>query len=155
MINVELLIKIATQIVSSFLGSLGFSLLFNLTGKRLVWASLGGTFAWAVYLAVDAITGNLFLCGVISAMVATAYSEIFARILKTPKTAFIFPAIVPMVPGGSLYYTMSSFIMGNSDEALDHAKNTLGMAVALAFGIVVVILWVKTMKHIKKKKATH
>ena len=78
--NIELLKEIIIQVISSFLGSFGFSMLFNLKGKRLLWASLGGTFAWAVYLIVDALTGNLFLCGVISAMVATAYSEIFARI---------------------------------------------------------------------------
>ena len=150
--NDELIKEIFIQIVSSFLGSLGFSLLFNLKGKRLLWASLGGVFAWSVYLIVDALTHNLFLCGVISAMVATAYSEIFARILKTPKTAFIFPAIVPMVPGGSLYYTMSNFILGNPETALEYAKKTLWMAIALAFGIVVVIIWVKVIKHYKKRK---
>ena len=150
--NIELIKEITVQIVSSFLGSLGFSLLFNLKGKRLIWASLGGVFAWASYLVVEALTDNLFLCGVISAMVATAYSEIFARILKTPKTAFIFPAIVPMVPGGSLYYTMSHIISGNIDEAIIFATKTLSMAIALAFGIVVVILWVKVIKRYKKNK---
>ena len=150
--NTELIKEIAVQIVSSFLGSLGFSLLFNLKGKRLLWASLGGTFAWAAFLVVELLTNNLFLCGVVSAMVGTAYSEIFARILKTPKTAFIFPAIVPMVPGGSLYYTMSHIISGNMEEALDYATKTLSMAIALAFGIVVVILWVKVIKRYKKNK---
>ena len=57
-----------------------------------------------------------------------------------------------MVPGGSLYYTMSNIISGNAEEALRYAKNTLGMAIALAFGIVVVILWVKVVKHFKKNK---
>lgn len=150
--NVELIKEISVQIISSFLGSLGFALLFNLRGKRLLWASLGGAFAWAVFLVIEALTNNLFLCGVISAMVGTAYSEIFARILKTPKTAFIFPAIVPMVPGGSLYYTMSHIISGNTDEAWKFGANTLSMAIALAFGIVVVILWVKVIKRYKKKK---
>ena len=151
--NTELIKEIAVQIISSFFGSLGFSLLFNLKGKRLLWASLGGVCAWAVYLVVDALSHNLFLCGVISAMVATAYSEIFARILKTPKTAFIFPAIVPMVPGGSLYYTMSNLILGNPDAALEYAKKTMWMAIALAFGIVVVIISVKIIKHYQKKKS--
>ena len=150
--NVELIKEIAVQIISSFLGSLCFALLFNLRGKRLLWASLGGAFAWAVFLVIEALTNNLFLCGVISAMVGTAYSEIFARILKTPKTAFIFPAIVPMVPGGSLYYTMSHIISGNTDEAWKFGAKTLSMAIALAFGIVVVILWVKVIKRYKKKK---
>ena len=150
--NTELIKEIAVQIISSFLGSLGFSLLFNLKGKRLLWASLGGAFAWSVFLVIEALTNNLFLCGVVSAMVGTAYSEIFARILKTPKTAFIFPAIVPMVPGGSLYYTMSHIISGDIEEGFKYATKTLSMAIALAFGIVVVILWVKVIKRYKKKK---
>ena len=151
--TVEMFISVATQIGSSFVGSLGFSMLFNLRGKRLFWASFGGSVAWGAYLIVKALSsGNLFLCGVISAMVATAYSEIFARILKTPKTAFIFPAIVPMVPGGGLYYTMSHFISGNTPGAIKYASDTLTTAIALAFGIVVIILWVKIYKHLKNLK---
>ena len=144
----------ALQIAWALTGSLGFSLLYSLRGKRLLWASLGGAVAWAVYIFVSYYSnGNLFLCGTVSAMVATAYSEVFARILKTPKTAFIFPAIVPMVPGGGLYYTMSNLITKDYTKAIEYALNTFTTAIALAFGIVVVILWVKTVKYIKAKKA--
>ncbi len=150
MINIELLKAYALEILWAFVGSLGFSLLFALKGKKLFWASFGGAIAWTAYIIVEILSGgNLFLCGTISAMVATAYSEIFARILKTPKTAFIFPAIVPMVPGGGLYYTMSNMITGKYAVALKYATSTFVTAIALAFGIVVVILWVKAVKHIK------
>ena len=149
---IEVIKEITIQIVSAFVGSLGFSLLFSLKGKRLFWASLGGAIAWAVYLVVDALTNNLFLDGVVSAMVATAYAEIFARILKTPKTAFIFPAIVPMVPGGGLYYTMSNLLLGNLEKGIKYATETLSTAIALAFGIVVVILWVRVFKYLRQKK---
>ena len=153
MINWVLLKEGALEVLWAFVGSLGFSLLFSLKGKRLFWASLGGAIAWAVYILVEYYSaGSLFLSGTISAMVATAYSEIFARILKTPKTAFIFPAIVPMVPGGGLYYTMSNLITKNYTKAIEYAMNTFTTAIALAFGIVVVILWVKTTKHVKAKK---
>ena len=150
--NEEQIIEGIIQIISAIIGSLGFSMLFCLKGKKLLWATLGGGIAWSVYLVVQVLGGGLFLCGVVSAMVATAYSEIFARILKTPKTAFIFPAIVPMVPGGGLYYTMSNALSKNFDKALKYASDTLSTAIALAFGIVVVIMFVKVVKHLKKKK---
>lgn len=137
------------QITSALLGSLGFSILFALRGKRLLWAAMGGGIAWGVYLLTDALTSNLFICGIISAMVATSYSEVFARILKTPKTAFIFPAIIPMVPGGGLYYTMSNIINKDYVNALKYASDTFTTAIALAFGIVIVIIWVKVFKYIK------
>jgi len=148
----EIIKEISVQIISSILGSLGFALLFSLGGKRLLWATLGGGIAWGVYLLVEAMGAGLFLCGVVSSMVATAYSEVLARILKTPKTAFIFPAIVPMVPGGGLYYTMANVLTKDYAEAMKYASNTITTAIALAFGIVVVIIWVKLIKHIKSRK---
>lgn len=150
--NWELLKEGALEILFAFAGALGFSLLFSLRGKKLFWGALGGAVAWLFYLIIETLTGSLFLCGIVSAMVATAYSEIFARILKTPKTAFIFTAIVPMVPGGNLYYAMSNMLTNNFEAAIRYASDTLIMAVALAFGIVVVILWVKVTKHVKAKK---
>ena len=153
MINNELVKEIAVQIISAIFGSLGFALLFSLSGRRLLWATLGGGIAWSIYLVVEAMGAGLFVCGVVSAMVATAYSEIMARILKTPKTAFIFPSIVPMVPGGGLYYTMSNVLTKDYEQATKYASNTITTAIALAFGIVVVIIGVKLFKRIKAKRS--
>ena len=40
------------QLVVSFTGSLGFAALFNIHGKKLWFAALGGCLSWAVYLIV-------------------------------------------------------------------------------------------------------
>ena len=151
MIDFELLRKYFLEALWAFISSLGFSLLFSLKGKKLLWASLGGSIAWLVYIFVGSFSNNhLFLCGMLSAMFATIYAEIFARILKTPKTAFVFTGIVPMVPGGGLYYTMSNIILRRYDVALQYASSTSVTAISLAFGIVVVILGVKAIKYIIK-----
>ena len=155
MINVELLKEYALEFLWAFVSSLGFSLLFSLKGKKLFWASLGGAISWLAYVSIGRLSGdNLFLCGVISSMIATAYAETFARILKTPKTAFVFTGIIPMVPGGGLYYTMSNLITKKYAVALKYAYSTFVTAIALAFGIVVVILWVKAIKYIRAKNKT-
>ena len=36
--------------------------------------------------------------------------EIFARKFKMPATTFIFPAVIPMVPGFGLYQTMLALV---------------------------------------------
>ena len=38
------------QLVTAVLGSLGFSLIFNVRGKTLFWGALGGLLAWGSYL---------------------------------------------------------------------------------------------------------
>ncbi|MBQ1965266.1 MAG: threonine/serine exporter family protein, partial [Clostridia bacterium] len=37
----------------------------------------------------------------------SVYAGIMARVLKTPATTFITTSLIPLIPGGSLYYTMA------------------------------------------------
>ena len=57
------------QLVVSFTGSLGFAALFNIHGKKLWFAALGGCLSWAVYLAVEFITPSPYVCGFWSTVV--------------------------------------------------------------------------------------
>ncbi|HWQ88452.1 MAG TPA: threonine/serine exporter family protein, partial [Desulfitobacteriaceae bacterium] len=40
----------AQQIITAFLGSLGFSMLFNIRGRKIWYAATGGMLSWATYL---------------------------------------------------------------------------------------------------------
>ena len=48
--------QILIQLVTAFIGSLGFGLLFGLRMKHVFWAALGGMIAWGIYLGVYALT---------------------------------------------------------------------------------------------------
>jgi uncharacterized membrane protein YjjB (DUF3815 family) len=125
----------AYQIITAFWGSLGFSIFFNIKGRKIWYAATGGMLAWVVYL-----LGGLWLYSemtqyFISAILVTIYSEICARIEKTPATTFLTPAIIPLVPGKFLYYTMSYAVNGNFVEFAINGSYTVGIAVAIAAGI--------------------
>ena len=62
-------------------------------------------------------------------------SELLARRMKTPVTTFLICALIPLVPGGGMYYTMLAIIQGNTMSALETGIHTLGCAGALALGI--------------------
>lgn len=97
----------AVQILSSFIGALGFSILFNMRGKKLFFAGLGGLVSWTVYLVIASMTTSTFLPNFAASMTATVYAEALARLAKSPATIFLIGAIIPLVPGGQLYYTMN------------------------------------------------
>ncbi|WP_088227493.1 threonine/serine exporter family protein [Desulfosporosinus sp. FKB] len=125
------------QIILAFMGSLGFSILFNIRGRKIWYAALGGMLAWVIYL-----LGGLWLRGemtqyFISAIIVTFYSEICARIEKTPATTFLTAAIIPLVPGRALYYSMSYAINNRFVEFADYGSYTVRIAVAIAAGIMV------------------
>ena len=49
------------------------------------------------------------------------------------------PAILPLVPGGSLYYTMENVVHGRLEAARSYGQQTLIVALAIAAGISFVV----------------
>ena len=70
---------------------------------------------------------------------AVIYAEVLARSLKTPATLFVVPAILPLVPGGSLYYTMEIAVHNRMEAARSFGQQTLVAALAIAAGISFVV----------------
>ncbi len=123
------------QLATAFLGAFGFSLMFGLRRRYVFAASLGGLLAWAVYLLIDAWLRAPFLSYLLAAGFAVLYSELLAHTLKCPATLFVVPAIVPLVPGSSLYYAMNSAVRGEIETAKAFGMTTLKAALAIAAGI--------------------
>ena len=133
------------QIFTGFLGTLGFSILFNIRGRRLAMAAFGGFLSWALFV----ILGNFIASEpiryfIVSALISV-YAEVMARILKTPTTTVLMTALIPLVPGASLYYTMAYALGSDMGRFLDKAINTVKLAGALALGIVVTTMIVRTI----------
>ena len=127
------------QLLIAFLGSLGFSLLFGLRKKHLFTAALGGLLVWGLYLLTAGRLRSPFFCNLLASAFAVLYAEFMARRLKCPATLFVLPAIVPLVPGGSLYYTMSYAVRKELDLASQYGTATLETALAIAAGISIVM----------------
>lgn len=134
----------------AFIASFGFGVLFNIKGKNLFFASLGGGLTWFVYL----LTLNYYKFDLLALFTASlfagAYSEVFARILKTPVTTFSICSIIALVPGGGMYYTMLESVQGNINEFLSTGLNTLSSAGAIAVGILLASSLTKVITFILK-----
>lgn len=137
------------QIITGCLGSLGFAVLYNIRGKRLLFAALGGFLAVVCYHLFGILFENEILNYFICASIVSFYAEIMARVLKTPTTTFIITSLIPLIPGGSLYYTMTNAFSGDLNSFIDKGLYTLSLAGALAAGIIVVV---GTTKVIYRKR---
>lgn len=128
----------ALQIITAFLGSLGFSVLFNLRRTKLLIAGLGGMLSWSVYLLLGLAFDSDPIRYFFAAIFVTVYAEIFARIKKTPTTSYLVPAFIPLIPGGALYNTMKFALHNDWQSFGDTAVYTIQLALALSAGIIVV-----------------
>ena len=125
------------QILSGGIGTLGFCVLFNIRGRRLVVTTVGGFLSWLLFVVLANLVDSEPLNYFIVAMVISIYAEIMARVVKTPTTTFITTALIPLIPGGSLYYTMAYAFHSNIDRFLEKAIYTLQLASSLALGIII------------------
>ena len=129
------------QIIAALVGSVGFAIFFKMKGKQIALAGIGGAVTWMVYLFVQSFVTGYFVPYFEAAVFVAVYAEIMARINRAPATIFLTAAAVPLIPGGSLYYTMAGLV--NKDEVLftqsGEAAIVIALAIAMGFVVVAVI----------------
>lgn len=139
------------QVVASFLGTLGFCVLFNVRGKKLWLAAFGGFLAWGLFLLLGLCLESEVIRYFIVSVVISIYSEILARKVKTPATTFSIVSLIPLIPGGALYYTMAYILHGEFDLFLPKALYTLELAAALSLGILLVTASIRTVNRFRSR----
>jgi len=143
------------MIVRNFLlimvATLCFSILFNIKGKNIFFAALGGGITWIFY-SCSLSTFNVDIYSIFIASIAAGiYSEIMARVLKSPVTVFIICSIIPLVPGVAMYNTMLETVQGNVTTSVNLGIHTLAIAGTIAIGIFVITSSFRLSALINKK----
>ena len=126
------------EIAAAGFGSFFFSMLFHLRDIKLLAAGLGGVCTWSICVAVTSASGSDYLAFFLSAAVASTAAELLARGFKTPTTTFVVPLLIPLIPGGSLYYAMSAAVQQDWALFAEKGQQTLFLSISLAAGIMAV-----------------
>ena len=142
------------MLITAMIGTLGFCLLFKIKRDKIIYGVIGGTISTVIYLICIQAGMDLLIQNFIPTVVATIYTEIIARVVKAPTTVFLFPAIIPLTPGGSLYYTMRAIVDGNMAEAKTVGKQTMVIALGIALGVLLVSLVFSRFSYKKEQPNT-
>lgn len=126
------------QFIWAFLAILGFSVRSNLKGIKILFTALSGGLCWAVYLIVLYYSKSMLFSVFISIILVCSYSEIVAPMLRTPVSVFVTCAIIPLVPGRSLFQSMQFYMAGNNVQASKSILQTLLIAGTISIAIALV-----------------
>lgn len=130
--------SIGLQCLFSLIGCIGFSILFNIHGPGGLICAAGGVLSWAVYCIVIKLGYSDVLAFFWSALFASLFSEIIARIRKFPAISYLVVSIFPLIPGAGVYYTMNHAVRGNMDLFAQTGMHTAAVAGVMAVGILLV-----------------
>lgn len=126
------------QVIGVLVGCYGFTYLFNIHGPGGLLCVVGGAITWIAYLITYHFSHNELTAYFFSSIVAAAYSEIMARVRKYPAISYLVISIFPLIPGAGIYYTSNHLVLGNMDAFASRGLLTIGIAGAIAIGILLV-----------------
>ncbi len=125
----------AIQLVAAFVGTVGFSALFGAPRRYYLYCGLAGMAGWAVYLLVAAghsVVGAAFF----AALTVAAISHVMARLCRCPVTVFLICGIIPLVPGGGIFWTAYYIVTEQLRMAATTGFVALKVTIAIAGGII-------------------
>ena len=120
----------------SFMASVGFGIVFRIPPKDLWLAGLGGALSRLSVIVLPGILPGRFAYMTISASVAALYAEFLAVKRRQPSTYFVYPAIIPLIPGDLFFYAISGIYMGEKLWLETNGVNCLISLAGLTMGFV-------------------
>lgn len=123
------------QIIASIIATIGFGIMFNIKNRNLIHTGIAGGISWVVYLLGKNCNLTDGLNYFLASLCLSLYSEIATRKLKTPVTTILIAALIPLAPGGGIYYMMYNLINKNYSLAIEKGISTFIIAGAMAVGI--------------------
>lgn len=144
-------IAVIIQLVAAFCGTFGFCLIYNVSTKHILVPSFGGLICWGIYLAMQQLGLNFFLCVLIASLFVGIYGEIFARIDKVPTTVLFIPASIPLIPGSNLYYSALAICSSDWNAFASNTKLLALCSLGIAVGLAVVVEFERMITKIKKR----
>lgn len=124
------------QMVMGCIGSVGFAVLFNVRGRKLMPIALASSLSWLGYAGCMMAGGGVFWALFWGTAVAALISEVLARVLKTPVLMLLVPILIPLIPGGDLYHMMSALVRDQHEAFLANARLVLIEAGSIAMGMI-------------------
>ena len=120
------------QLISVTIGTVCFAILFGVRPKHLPFAFVGAAVTFIAYSIIEHFGMSLFSAAFLSTVLAALLSEFCARWRRAPAIVFLVPFLLPTIPGGSLYRTMSNLLLRNYDLAIEYLLITLKVSIGIA-----------------------
>ena len=127
--------NLIVQLLTSFIASAAFGILFNAPGRTLLQCGFSGMIGWIAYVLLEQRADAVFST-VAATFIVGVISRLFARYYKKPFIIFSVAGIIPLVPGGLAYDAMRKFVENEYNLAVQLAAQAFLISGSIAIGLV-------------------
>ena len=142
------------QVISAVLSVYFFTMLLEIPKRYAIGCSIAGGVNWWVYLLTMENMNSSMMAAFFASMAVAFFSQVFARVQKTPVNVFLVAGILPTVPGAGIYRTVYYLIHNNSNQCTYYLLQTIKTAGAIAMGIFVTDSLFRIYQYYHNNKAS-
>ena len=135
--SLPFLVLIGLRLAASFLGVLGFALMFNSPWKMAIGAALVGMVANVVRIQLVEVGAAAQAGAAAAALIVGLLSAWVAPRLRVPRITIYVPAVVIMVPGATAYRSVFHLSNGDTTQALAFGVQAALVVIAISIGLAV------------------
>lgn len=128
-------IAVLAQLVTSFIASAAFGIIFNAPRESLVKCGFTGMAGWVLYYLLVMRDISSIMATLAATLLVAVISQFFSRRYKTPIIIFSVAGIIPLVPGGLSYDAMRHFVENDYNTAIQLAARAFMLSGAIAMGL--------------------
>lgn len=144
--------QLITYAIGAFGGTIGFSILLNAPKRMVLPAAITGILGYELYISLMHMAGFSEMTAYFFASAFMAVlCEIEARVMRMPSTIFLLSALVPLVPGYTIYRAMLFLVEDNGALAAATALNAAQGVAAIAVGAVAASVCFRAMSDRHKR----
>ena len=138
------------QLITSFIASASFGVLFNVPKNRLIQGGISGCGWLDLLLSASGKGFDSVAASLMASIIIGIIGQIFARIYKMPVIIFNVAGIIPLVPGGLAYDAMRHFVVNDYGTALQLGAKAFLISGGIAVGLITSEVLKRTIIPTKK-----
>ncbi len=123
------------EVLGCLVATVGFCIVFNLHGPGIGFCLIGTALSWGTYSFCELLGASEIMGYLVAAALSAIFAETMARIRRYPSTPYLIMALLPLIPGSAIYYSMVHAVAGEMDQFIDRISYTAALAGTLAVGI--------------------
>lgn len=125
------------QLAASFVGVLGFALMFNSPVRTALAAAAVGALPNVGRIAMIEVGASAAVAAAAAALVVGVVAAYVAPTLKIPRITVSVPAVVIMVPGSATYLAVSGLGDGATSQTVAYAVQAVVVVLGISVGLAV------------------
>ena len=123
-------------VILSFCASIGFGTVFQIPPHDLWRAGIGSVLTRLALIYLPGIVPYRLVYTGLAALTASLYAEFMATKRKNPSTYFVYPAIIPLIPGDLFFNAILASLYGDWAMAASNGSNCIIALLGMSIGFV-------------------